>query len=200
MKYEALFSSIKKHVNISPETFRAMEDRLITKTLKNGEFLVSEGQTIRYLPFINKGLMVNYRLDAEGDRHVLQIGWTGYWLGDLHSFFSGKPSKFNICAYQPTELLLIDFETFEFLTQKHPEYERYFRISMQHAYTHVIDQIFNLHSYDAEEGYLDLLANLPSLFYEIPHYLIASYLNIQPQSLSRIRKKYKNKEVIHIGE
>lgn len=187
-----LFQNLKSYINIPIEAYLDLESRLVRKTLNEKEFLIQEGQIIRYLPFIKKGLMVNYRLDEEGEKHVIQIRWTGLWLGDLYSFFSGRPTKFNIRAYHPTELLMIDHETFNFITKEHPIYERYFRLGIQEAYVDTLDQIFNLHSLSAEKRYLELIQNVPSLLDDIPHYLIASYLNIQPQSLSRIRRNLQN--------
>lgn len=192
MQYPILYQDFKSYINLPVETYRDLESRLVRKTLDAKEFLIQEGQIIRYLPFINKGLMVNYRLDDEGEKHVIQIRWTGLWLGDIYSFFSGRPTKFNIRAYQPTELLMIDHKTFDFITREYPIYERYFRLGLQNAYLETLDQIFNLHSLSAEQRYLELIQNVPSLLDDIPHYLIASYLNIQPQSLSRIRRSLQN--------
>ena len=191
MKYPTLYQAFRKHINLSTKAYLDLENRLVDKTLNKKEFLLKEGQIIRYLPFIKKGLMVNYRLDDEGEKHVIQIRWTGLWLGDLYSFFSGAPTRFNICTYQPTELLMINHETFDFITKKHPIYEKYFRLSIQNAYIQTLNQIFNLHSSSAEERYLELIRNVPELLNDMPHYLIASYLSIKPQSLSRIRKNYK---------
>lgn len=188
MKYENFYHALKNFIDLPQDAYLAFEERIVVKNLRDKELLHEEGQIIQYMPFINKGLMVNYRVDEEGESHVLQIRWTGNWLGDLYSFFSGKPSKFNIRAYQPTELLLIDHETFDFITQTYPIYERYFRMAIQSAYIETINQVFNLHSSSAEERYLDLIKNFPSLLDDVPQYLIASYLNIKPQSLSRIRK------------
>ncbi|MDW3648892.1 MAG: Crp/Fnr family transcriptional regulator [Bacteroidia bacterium] len=174
------------------EAYLDIEKRLIRKSLDKKEFLIREGQIIRYMPFIHKGLMVNYRLDEAGEKHVIQIRWAGLWLGDLYSFFSGKATKFNIQTFQPTELLMINHETFEYIIKEYPIFERYFRLNLQNAYVETLDQLFNLHSLSAEERYLELITNVPSLLDDIPHYLIASYLNIQPQSLSRIRKNLQN--------
>ncbi len=169
----------------------ALEERLIVKRLAKKEFLLQSGQVIRYLPFINEGLMVNFRADENGNRHVLQIRCTGWWMGDIYSFFSHQPSFLNIITYKPTELLLLNHETFDFITKEFPIYERYFRIAIQKSYVGTLTQIYNLHSTTAEERYLDLIRNVPTILDDIPHYLIASYLNIKPQSLSRIRKKHK---------
>ena len=188
MKYPILYRAFKKHINLPVEAYLDLEKRLVSKTLEKNEYLIKEGQVIRHLPFINKGLMANYRIDENGDQHVIQIRGTEYWLGDIYSFFSRNPTTFNIRAYQPTELLLINHETLDFITKKHPVYERYFRLAIQNAYVETLNQVFNLHSLSAEERYLELIKNYPTLINDIPHYLIASYLNIRPQSLSRIRK------------
>ncbi len=188
MIYPLLYQSFKEYINLPVEIYLDVEPRLIPKSLEKKGFLLKEGQVIRYLPFINKGLMVNYRLDDEGEQHVLQIRWAGLWLGDLYSFFSGQPSTFNIRAYHPTELLLMNHETFDFITSEYPVFEKYFRLGIQNAYIETLNQVFNLHSLSAEERYLELIRHVPSLLDDIPHYLIASYLNIKPQSLSRIRK------------
>ena len=191
MKYPILYQSFKKYIDLPIEAYLDVESRLVHKTLNKSEYLVRSGQIMRYLPFIKEGLMINYRLDENGDRHVIQIRWTGLWLGDIYSFFSGNPTKFNIQTYQPTELLMINHETFEFMTKKYPIFERYFRLGLQDAYIQTLNQIFNHHSLSAEERYLELIKNYPALLDDIPHYLIASYLGIRPQSLSRIRKKLK---------
>jgi CRP-like cAMP-binding protein len=187
MKYPILFENIKKTINLPVEIYLDIENRLVRKTLSKKEFLITEGETLDFLPFINDGLMLNYRVDDSGDRHVLQIRSSGFWLGDLYSFFSGKPTKFNIQAYRETELLMMNHETFDFIMKEYPIYERYFRLGIQNAYVDTLAQIFDLHSLSAEERYLLLIEKIPSLLEDIPHYLIASYLNIKPQSLSRIR-------------
>ena len=189
MKYPTLYQNLKNTIALSVEDYLDVESRLISRSVAKGDYVLREGHVIRYLPFINKGLMANYRVDDEGERHVIQIRGTGTWLGDIYSFFSGKPSSFNIRAYQPTELLMINHDTFDFMTREYPIFERYFRIAIQHSYINTLDQVFNLHSLSAEERYLELITNYPTLLDDIPHYLIASFLNIKPQSLSRIRKK-----------
>ncbi len=191
MEYPILYQNFNKYIRLPIEPYLDLESRLLPKRLDNKEFLIREGQVINYLPFIKKGLMVNYRIDESGEQHVIQIRGTGLWLGDLYSFFSGNPTKFNIQAYQDTELLLMNRDTYDFITSEYPVYEKYFRLGLQSAYVETLDQIFNLHSLRAEERYLELIRNYPTLLDDIPHYLIASYLNIKPQSLSRIRKNLK---------
>lgn len=186
-----LYQVFNKYFKLPIEAYLDLENRLINKKLCKKEFLFKEGEIVKSLPFINKGLMVNYRFDNSGNRHVLQIRSDESWLGDLYSFFTGTPTLFNIQAYQDTELLLINRETYDYITKEYPLYEKHFRFAIQNAYSQTLDQIFKLHSLSAEERYLELINTSPKLLDNVPHYLIASYLNIQSQSLSRIRKKLK---------
>ena len=79
MKYPLLYQDFNKHIDLPLETYLDLENRLVRKTLSKKEFLIKEGKIIRYLPFINKGLMVSYRLDENGEKHVMQIRQTGSW-------------------------------------------------------------------------------------------------------------------------
>ena len=191
MKYPKLFKAFNAYIDLPINAYLDLEDRLVHKKICKKEFLFREGQVVKYLPFINDGLMTNSIVDNDGEEHVIQIRGTGLWLGDLYSFFSGVTTRFNIQAYQPTEVLMINHETFDYMTKNHPVYEKYFRLSIQNAYVQTLNRIYNLHSASAEERYLELIKNIPELFDKIPHYIIASHLNIKPQSLSRIRKNLK---------
>ncbi len=189
MQYPILYEHFNELIPLQKDAYLDLEERLLKKSLKKKEYLIEEGKTIKYLPFIKDGLLVNYRLDAKGNTHVIQIRYTGTWLGDLSSFFSSSPTHFNIQAFQNTELLLINHETFEYISKKHPIYEKYFRIGIQNAYNQTLNQVYNIHSKSAEKRYEELLKKIPSIIDDIPHYMIASYLGIQPQSLSRIRNQ-----------
>lgn len=189
MQNPQLFQHFKTYINLSVEAYLDLEQRLIQKSIKKKEYLIKEGKTIKYLPYIKEGLLVNYRLDTFGNTHVIQIRYTGTWLGDLVSFFTNCPTHFNIQAFQDTELLLINNETFDYISKKYPIFEKYFRIGIQNAYNQTLNQIYNIHSQSAENRYQELIKNIPSILDDIPHYMIASYLGIKPQSLSRIRNK-----------
>ena len=188
MKYPLLYQTFNMHISLPIEAYLDVENRLVRKTLDKKEFLIKEGKIIKYMPFINDGLMVNYRVNEGGETYVLQIGSSGFWLGDLYSFFSGKRTTFNIQAYRATELLMISHETFDYMTKEYPVFEKVFRLVLQNAYIKTIDNKYSHHSLNAKKRYLELIKNDPSLLDDIPHYLIASYLNMKPQSLSRIRK------------
>jgi len=98
MKYQLLYQTFNKHINLPVEAYLDVENRLLRTTLDKKEFLIKEGKIIKYMPFINDRLMVNYRVNEDGETYVLQIGSSGFWFGDLYSFFlaNGPVSIFKL--------------------------------------------------------------------------------------------------------
>ncbi|MEZ5009461.1 MAG: Crp/Fnr family transcriptional regulator [Chitinophagales bacterium] len=192
MKFKSLYESITSEVDVPMDIYLEFEDRFIFKEFDKKDFVLKEGQIATYLSFLNKGLIVSYRTDANGNRHAIQIRWKGSWLSELESIFSKKPTKYNYLAVKPTEMLFMPLKDYNEISKKYPVFETFFRISLKQSYLGALEQIYKLHSLSAEARYLELIKNVPTLLEDIPHYLIASYLNIQPQSLSRIRKIHKN--------
>ena len=191
IKYPVLYDAMSQYAHIPLEAYIEFESGIYTKEISQGDFLFREGQTINFLTFINEGLGVNYRLDQEGNYHVLQIRGKGWWLGDLHSFFTSKPSHFNVMCFKKTEFLIINRPLFDKIVDKYHVFDRFFRVAFQKSYVGTLEKLYDLHSKNATQRYTDLVSNVPDLVDHIPHYLIASYLNIQPQSLSRIRSQLK---------
>ncbi|WP_281991361.1 Crp/Fnr family transcriptional regulator [Aquimarina aggregata] len=189
MQYPQLYKQFKKHIDLPLVAYLNLEERLIIKKINKKEHFIEEGKIARYLPFIQKGLLVNYRVDTAARTHVIQIGYTGTWLGDLFSFFNGSPTHFNIQAFQETDLLLINRETYDYISKKYPIYEKYYRIGIQNSYNQMLKRIYNINSQSAQKRYHDLIESVPTILDDIPHYMIASYLGIKPQSLSRIRNQ-----------
>jgi CRP-like cAMP-binding protein len=153
------------------------------------ERIVSEGKVSRTAYFIESGATHTFVTDKDGSAHTIQFGFEGYWVGDIYSFFSGKPAIFNLETLEPVRLLSIQYDDFEKACVQIPKFETYWRMTIQNGYMGSLLRIAKGFSDDAEHRYLSLIAQQPDLPGRVPQYLIASYLGIRPESLSRIRKK-----------
>lgn len=155
--------------------------------------LVFEDKVCKYLYFVEQGVLHSYLTDDNGENHTIQFGFEGHWISDLYSFVSNTPATFNIEALEETEILAISKTNFEKALQDIPKFERFFRILIQNAYIQSQHRIAKNYSDDAEHRYLALIKQQPDLLQRVPQYLVASYLGIKPQSLSRIRQNLSKK-------
>lgn len=164
-------------------------DMLYEKQFDKKDFLVEEGSYCKCIYFITEGSCYSNIMDEKGDVHAIQFGIEGYWLSDLYSFFSGRRSIYNIEALEPTKVLVLNKDKFELACETIPIFDKYFRVLIQNAYVALQYRLAKTNSVEAEERYLEFSKLNAEFTQRIPQYLIASYLGIKPQSLSRIRRK-----------
>ena len=185
--YDALLRNLNRYVTLTDEEASIASSLFGYKKYRKHQYVLQEGEVSRMEIFILKGLTRTYELDEKGQEHIIQFGIEDWWVGDLYSFLSGKPTKYNIDCIEDTEVLQIDRERLELLYQQVPKMERHFRIIIQNAYIASINRVAASLAKSAAERYQDFIARYPQIEQRIPNHQIASYLGITPQSLSRIR-------------
>lgn len=159
------------------------------KTFDKRQFFVEPGEACNYQYFILQGACYSYYVNGKGDKHAIQFAIENYWITDASSYFTSKPAVSTIETLEPTRALLLSRENFEILCKAYPLIDRYFRILLQNTLAHQHYRIAQTTSEDAEHRYREFSKMYPHFIQRIPQYLIASYLGIAPQSLSRIRKE-----------
>jgi len=189
--HDAIRKNIEAKIN---QTLTDDEAKLLsgwfTPVQSNGkERIVSEGVVCRKMFFVDAGVAHTFVVDKKGAVHTVQFGFEGYWVGDIYSFFSGKPAIFNIEALEPTTLFAMTHADFETACTRIPKFEHFFRMLIQNGYLASLQRIANGFRDSAEQRYVSLIKTQPNLPQRVPQYLVASYLGIKPQSLSRIRQK-----------
>lgn len=173
--------------------FEAFMALLFPKSLDKKSILAEEGKVCKYIYFLVNGSAYSYILDTKAEKHAIQFALAGYWISDLYSFFSGRAGKYNVETLEPTEVLVLNRHNFDIACDTIPEFNRFFRILIQNAYVSLQYRLARTNSEDAEIRYREFSSLHPDFVQNIPQYLIASYLGIKPQSLSRIRKTLHKK-------
>lgn len=191
-----LRSNIEKTVqqSISDADYNAFRALMFEKQFDKKELLAEEGAQCNYIYFIVQGSSYSFITDAKGDNHAIQFALEGYWISDLYSFYSGRKSIYTIETIEPVKVLMLNKESFEKACCSIPMIDRFFRILIQNAYVALQYRLAKTNSEDAEYRYEEFSKNYPDFTQRIPQYLIASYLGIKPQSLSRIRKELVQKK------
>lgn len=192
--FDLFFTHINQKVALSEAEQQVVKTFFTPKKLRKRQYLLQEGEPCKYLAFVEKGVLRSYNVDNKGVEHIIHFAMEGWWMGDIYSFLSGEPSGYNIDAIEDAELLMITLDGFEQMMVKVPRMERYFRILFQNNIISKERRLISSISYSAEEKYLRLAESSPELLQRIPLNLVASYLGITPETLSRIRKKLAQKK------
>jgi CRP-like cAMP-binding protein len=190
---QLLVDHINKFVQLNDEEIALLSDSVRRRRMKKRQFLLNIGDIEKVESFIIKGCLKTYFIDEKGEEHIVQFGVENWWIGDMYSFLTNTPSIYNIEALEESELLQVDHETLEMLYKRIPKLERYFRLLIQNAYIAATRRILGTMSKPAEERYLEFLQKYPDIEQRIPQYMVASYLGITPEFLSRIRRKFAGK-------
>lgn len=191
-----LRANIEKTIGtkISDADFEKFSSLLFEKSFDKKSCLTEEGGQCNYIYFILEGSAYSYITDKKGDKHVIQFALEGYWISDLYSFYSGRESIYTIEMLENSRVLVLNKENFQKACDSCPVLDRFFRILIQNAYVALQYRLAKTNSEEAEKRYEIFSKQYPDFLQRIPQYLIASYLGIKPQSLSRIRKEITKKK------
>jgi CRP-like cAMP-binding protein len=185
--FEQLSNSVSKVVNLTEEELAYCRSRFIPKKLRKRQYLLQEGDLCRYTVFVEKGLLRSFIVDDKGTEHILQFAFEGWWMADLYSFLTNEPSPYYMDAIEDSELLMIDRESWDNLLVQVPAMERYFRILIQNNLIATQRRLMGTMSDTAEEKYLKLTRTFPECIQRVPQHMIASYLGMTRETLSRTR-------------
>ncbi len=187
--FDVLISHIQNKVEINDEQKNLIQTFFTVKKLKKKQYLLQEGDICKCLSFVSKGLLKSYFPDEKGNEHINMFAFEGWWISDFNSFIHQEKAVLNIDAVENTEVLMITLENYERMMLEIPVMDRYFRILYQNSLVTKDYRLIVSNGYTAEEKYLQLAQKNPEMIKRIPHNLIASYLGLAPETISRIRKK-----------
>ena len=191
--FEILFQKFDEKVQLTEEEKQLCKSFFTPKKLRKKQYLLQEGDPSRYGAFVEKGILRSYTIDNKGNEHIIQFAFEGWWIGDSYSLLTGEPSQYNIDALEDCELLLLTKQSEEQMLLQIPKLEKYFRLLLQNHMIANHRRIAGSLSKSAEERYSDLVVSCPTIPRRVPQHMMASFLGITPETLSRIRKNLASK-------
>jgi CRP-like cAMP-binding protein len=190
--FEKLRSFFERQFPITEEQFEFIKTIFIPRKVSKGQFLLREGELTKHSIFVASGCLRTYTIDDKGKEHILQFSPENWWTGDM-SFKSNVPSQCFIEALEDSKLLLIEFDVIQKLNEFIPAAATFYQAALQRSAAAKNQRIVASLSATAEERYDDFVKRFPSLLQRVPQHMIASYLGISPETLSRIRKHQSHK-------
>jgi CRP-like cAMP-binding protein len=159
------------------------------KKFRKRQYFLQEGELCKYTAFVIKGAMRQYRVDDKGEEHIIKLFIENWWANDRESFMKQVPSNYFIDAWEDTNTLIATKTNLTDLVDRIPalsecmrEIDANFAIASQRRLNAAI-------SLSAEERYHDLEETYPEFLQRFPQHIIASYLGINRETLSRIRSR-----------
>ncbi|WP_228426131.1 Crp/Fnr family transcriptional regulator [Chryseobacterium carnipullorum] len=189
MMFDLLLSHIQNKVDLPGKQKHQIVSFFTHKKLRKKQYLLQEGDICKCLSFVSKGLLKSYVLDEKGSERINMFAFEGWWISDFNSFINQEKAVLNINAVEETEVLMITLEDYERMMLEIPVMDRYFRILYQNSLVTKDYRLMVSNSFTAEEKYRQLTQRSPEIIKRVPHNLIASYLGLAPETVSRIRKK-----------
>jgi CRP-like cAMP-binding protein len=188
-----MFESLIKHINsyISTPLTENQEELIrhsfVSKKIKKKQYLLHEGQVCKYSAFIVRGAMRQYSIDDKGAEHMIRLSIENWWAVDRESFVMLTPSIYTIDAWEDTDVLLLTrADSLNLLNQIPILAQWQGKLDENHAFS-AQKRLNASISFSAERRYSDFVARYPEFMQRFPQHLIASYLGITKETLSRIR-------------
>ncbi len=187
-----LLEYVDNVVQLTEQEKRLIELHATKRTYLKGQYIVQQGDVCDYESFVVSGCTRTFYLDREGGEHIVMFAIENWWTADLGSFTTRTPAIYNVQCLVDTVVFQFTYETLEYLYGKIPKLERFFRIIIQRAFIASEKRIVSNLSLTARERYLKFQAQYPKIEQKVPQYMIASYLGITKEFLSKIRNEIKN--------
>lgn len=189
MSIAPLLNYFNKHVELNKKEEEILASKITPRKYLKNQYIVQQGDICRNINFVLSGCAKMFYIDNEGQEHIVLFGIKDWWCSDLGSLITQSPSDYNIQCIEPTEVLQISFKDQEALYNEIPKLERVFRKLLEKALVAAQKRIVRNFSMTAKERYLVFKELYPTIEQRIPQYMIASYLGITKEFLSKIKSQ-----------
>lgn len=185
---EILRNYLEKFLLLSDEEWLDFKECIEIEKISKKDFILKEGEKCDFIAFIQEGIFSFYNFH-EGEEKITAFFFSGEFASNYRSFLTKSPSKHYIEALQDSIIYKIKLEKLIKLYDKHKSIERLGRLIAENLYLGVANRLDSFMFDSPAIRYQDLLNRNSKLISEIPQYMIASYIGVKPETLSRIRAR-----------
>ena len=164
-----------------------------TKSVAKNEFLLKDGEVCNATYFVEKGLLRMYSIDKNGKEHIIQFAPEKWLISDRSSLYFNEKSNYYIEAVEESEILLLRNDFFKNMGLHFPKTAEKNDLLLQKHIRNLQNRVNSLLAETAEERYMNFIKMYPDILLRVPQWMVASYLGITPESLSRVRKELARK-------
>lgn len=188
-----MIDKLVQHINakidnkLTESDISLLNDVFLLKKMRKHQYLIQSGDVCKTVAFVVKGSLKKYTVDDTGKENILELYIENWWAGDKESFMIGTPTPYYINAYEDSELLVLNKETFTNNIDKLPFLSQLNNILTEKNSFQLVKRLHSSQTLSAEQKLEQLQNTYPEFFQRFPQHIIASYLGMTKETLSRIR-------------
>lgn len=183
------FDLYLRNAGISVTDSESLYESLERKKFDKGDILLSAGELCRHSFFVERGLLRSFTLGEDGKEHVIQFAPENWFIVDRSSVYFNDPSEIYIDAIEDSQVVLVDEDFMNRASRLDESFGKFNDKLLHNHIRHIQKRLNLLLGAPAEKRYLSFIEMYPDLLLRVPQWMIASYLGITPESLSRVRKE-----------
>jgi CRP-like cAMP-binding protein len=187
--HQQLKRYLRHNISINDENLDETVKHFKPLNVPKNTILLSQGKTCHKLYFVNKGCIRTYYITEKGDEKSRFIAMEGMVATSLSSFISQGPSFEFVGVLEDAELLYITYDKFYKLVDEMPEWGEFYRKLLEMAYIYQNKKIEELVTLSAGERYEILMKEHPEYIQRLSNKVLASYLDITQETLSRLKSR-----------
>jgi CRP/FNR family cyclic AMP-dependent transcriptional regulator len=185
---------LRKHLqeiitDLSDQEFEYILSHFVPVKRQKHQFVLQAGDEVKYSYWVVKGCVRSYVTDDAGKEHILQFGMENWWISDYSAYYSKGISDIYISCIEDSELLAITVDNYDKLCRELRSMEHFWAVKSKFGYVALQKRILSLLRNTAEERYNQLLSQYPQLFQRVPKKMIAAYLGVSRETLSRFHAR-----------
>ena len=184
---------LKKHieeiVSLTDEEFEYISSHFKPKQLKKHQYLIQADEQVKTIYFVIKGLMKATYIDLNGKEYIIQFAMENWWISDFQAFYNNVKSITNISCLENVELLALSKEDMDTICKENHKMEHFFRVKNSSGYVALQQRILSLLTTNPKERFEQFSRQYPQLGQRLSKTIIAAYLGISRETLSRLSTK-----------
>lgn len=189
MNHTPFLEYIKKYITLTVEEETILLSKIVHRNYLKDQYIVQQGDICKSINFIISGCTKTFYIDKIGQEHIVMFSIEDWWSSDLGSFITQTPADFNIQCIESTQLIQFTYDKLEELYTELPKLERLFRKITERAFVASQKRIVRNFSLTAKEQYQIFKKTYIQIEQRVPQYMIASYLGITREFLSKIKSQ-----------
>ncbi|RAJ26342.1 Crp/Fnr family transcriptional regulator [Pedobacter cryoconitis] len=184
--HQILREHIEKIVPLSEDEFAFVCTHFTVKKFKKHQFLIQEGEEVKYSYFVISGLLKLVHTDDTGKERVVSFAMEDWWESDYYAYFTQTRATMSLECLEDTEVLCLLLEDYKKLCDDLPKMQRFFLEKANYGFIGSQRRIISWLTSNAKERYEQLTKQYPSLIQRVPKSLLAGYLGVSRETLSRL--------------